>query len=274
MSYLAVFTQNICKNTFCCSSGCGKRTDAALCASGPSSGSGSVTALQASWFKKILGKPYDNWRRDVHNLCGGNILIANKSLVSNKNSPILEGLFDGFHRFRKCFIEKEGNVLKSDLLYNPAFDNRGGNEVTETIFRHNIPDISLPEVAKLKVSDFFDERGIKSLDSVCADTGLPVNLVTYLRLTGPLHRISNTVMKIKRDNTIGLSLQAFFLGFIKGSKQIRKTLEGNRKNKKVDSLQTVKTFFRLTEIPVPLPAGFFFNINLLYSMNPTEQYES
>jgi hypothetical protein len=84
-----------------------------------------ISALQVSWFKKIRGKPYDNWRRDIFNLCDENIFIANRDLAAGKFSPVLEGLFAEFHKFRTAFLKDELNILKSDLLYNPVLKRWG-----------------------------------------------------------------------------------------------------------------------------------------------------
>jgi hypothetical protein len=211
-----------------------------------------ISALQVSWFKKIMNRPWDNWRRDIFSLCGGNIFIANNKLVTGKNCPILEGLFAEFDRFRLAFLRKDNNLAKSDLLYNPIIIEAREllATITETIFAHNIPRIGYRDAAKIKISELIDDNGVKSLDNMCAETGLPLTLATYLRLAGPLNFIADKIRN--RQSTGAMTLEQFFTGFKKGSKPIRKILNAGRKIKQVTQLQTVKTFFRLIGVPVPV----------------------
>jgi hypothetical protein len=96
-----------------------------------------ISALQVSWFKRIMDKPVDNWRRDIYRLCGGNPLIANSKLAERKKSPVLQGLFAEFEKFRLSFLGRENNLLKADLLYNPmAGGGRGPYRYLQKISSH------------------------------------------------------------------------------------------------------------------------------------------
>jgi hypothetical protein len=161
-----------------------------------------ISSLQVSWFKKIMNKPWDNWRRDIFNLCGGNIFIASKQMVTGKNCPILEGLFAEFENFRRIFIKQDNDLAKSDLLYNPVFkevrDPRATVTVTESIFAHNRPPIEYNIAAKIRINDLVDVNGVKTLDAMCTDNGIPFTLTTYMRLAGPLNIIADKIVRNSR----------------------------------------------------------------------------
>ena len=105
-------------------------------------------------------------------------------------------------------------------------------------------------ISQLKFSDFFTRGAAKSLDAVNQDFNLNLSLVTYMRIHGALRFYKNS-----RRNAETLPTQSidFFLKtFQRGSKPFRRILTNVKVNNlKIESTNSVRTFFTLVDVPIP-----------------------
>jgi hypothetical protein len=141
-----------------------------------------LTALQASWIKKINGNFIDNWRTDISNLTNGNVLVASPVAMGDLNAPILTEICTSFDKVREAFLSLDNNILASNIAHNPCLRGvrRGGSIFS--ILTNNRPVIPPEVIVNLKVNDFWGGNGMKRLDEICESTGLNITLVTYMRI--------------------------------------------------------------------------------------------
>jgi hypothetical protein len=210
-----------------------------------------LTSLQCSWIKRVTQHWGDNWRYDVKVKCYGNPLIANASTFNVYSNPILHNVCSSFERFVKAFTAKGANYKKALIFKNPLI-RRGRNDnglLCENFFGRNKPFDTFVKIAKLKFEDFFVRNGPKSLHQINVELGLDFSLAEYLRI----HEALGVFSENKPDNDIlPQSLEFFLKSFEKGSKPFRRILMNADIDKvKMRNVNTVKTFFTLTDIQIP-----------------------
>jgi hypothetical protein len=113
-----------------------------------------LTALQASWVKKINGNFIDNWRTDIFNLTNGNVLVASPVAIGDLNAPILTKICNSFDKVREAFLSLDNNILASNIAHNPCLRGleRGGSIFS--ILTNNRPVIPPEVIVTLKINDF------------------------------------------------------------------------------------------------------------------------
>jgi hypothetical protein len=173
-----------------------------------------VTGLQASWLKKIRGGISDNWRRDLRVMTGGNPLLANANTFANLGSPVLTGICKEYEVFKRVFTKVENNKLESSVINNPILARWETNGTVKTILYRNAPPITIKLAATLKVKDLWHENGMRRIDEINDVTGLPMNLVTYMRLNTILGQACARLAQ----NSKPQSIENFFNSFKKGQK--------------------------------------------------------
>jgi hypothetical protein len=210
-----------------------------------------ITALQASWVKKIRGKYTDNWRRDLLSFTGGEPIIANEALLRNTGSPILNEISRSLNEVKKCFYKQGTNLLESFLLFNPILNRFERNTTAYLTLKNNRPNLELAEITGLRVGHFWAAgTGMRRLDEICELTGLNISLISYMRLGGILTPACRHLNADPKPIGIG----SLFAGTAKGSKVIRNVIQKAEINEKklfLKKSRQVNTFFALIAIPVP-----------------------
>jgi exonuclease III len=206
-----------------------------------------ISGLQVSWFKKIRDGIMDNWRRDIRALTFNNPMLAGSKTFVNMGSPTLTGICSEFEKFKKIFTGMDGNLLESYLIENPCLSVWEVEGSVRNILARNIPPI-LPEIgSNLKIKDVWQGNGMKRLDEINDATGLPMNLVTYLRLGRVLHPPCS---RINRESP-AQSMEGFLKSFKKGSKKIRGIIYKGKRKKDIERLGPVTAFFRIINCERP-----------------------
>ena len=107
------------------------------------------------------------------------------------------------------------------------------------------------KILNVKIGDIAGEGRLFSLDVIVANTGLEINLATYLRLQEAFF-VSRNLFNggpTTGSATGSATVSEFFNRFKKGSKQIRKCISSERISKiKVDELTSVRTMEALTNV--------------------------
>jgi len=175
-----------------------------------------IKALQTTWFKRAYRLTADIWSQKIWNNTNGNPLIASPAHFSPTNEPILFNLSVTFYEFRMKFFGTGKNVLKSNILHNPILHQSINNK---SVFQERSfgadPDLRAA-LAGLKVCDLSTDLNLKSLDTLELDTGLHINLVTYLRLEAAFFALRMRYRSRLESNATPLSTEEFFRSFKKG----------------------------------------------------------
>jgi exonuclease III len=208
-----------------------------------------ITALQASWLKKIAGDISDNWRRVLHEASGGNLMVTSRAGLADFNAPISSEIADSFCAVRRAFCTLGNNLVGDYLLFNPLLVDTGNRASPFNILNNNPVRITLETMAVLKIEDLWNTgTGMRRLDEICDNTGINISLVTYMRLGQSLTPLCRRIT----NDPPAEKLSKLFTGNKKGSKQIRNVLYKAKKiGTVIGQTRQVQTFFRLLSIPVP-----------------------
>jgi hypothetical protein len=175
-----------------------------------------ITALQASWFKKMNGKYGDNWRRDIKKVTGGEPIISKAELYIDIAALVLCEISNSLNSVQKGFYETNNNLLCSNIILNPVIEKFERQTSVLTILKNNALRLTLPEMAGLKVAQFWDPGGgMKRLDDICETTGLNISLITYMRLGEILMPACRKLSPEPKPENISITMA----GNIKGSKK-------------------------------------------------------
>jgi exonuclease III len=213
-----------------------------------------LSSLKCSWVKRTLNCTIDNWRKDLNTLSRNNVLILDPAAVP-MHFPIKRIIALDFWRFKAAFYLRNENFEQSFLLGNPLLISSRRNRSLydpKPLFGENVPDPNW----KLKISDVTDPGGrVKNFQNIREIFGLHVTIEMYNDLCSAIYesRIVNQKQIVHLANNNDISLEHFLTRFKKGSKPFRKIFELNR-CKKINVMEktTVKTFFRLTSIQIPV----------------------
>ena len=210
-----------------------------------------LIAQQSVWLKRASASTRDNWRVDLKKLSSGNILACGTDENSWDGFPIFKYICSSYGTFLKAFTGRNDNFKKSFLINNPLI-KRGiadTRKISAGFFSGNNPALDEQSISKITILDIGIGNRLLSLDEISLNTGLDLNLVTYLRLQEAFFASRKLFDKQRPNDGTSVSVNEFFARFKKGSKQIRKILCSDRCGMlKVEDLQTVITFERLTNI--------------------------
>jgi exonuclease III len=211
-----------------------------------------IVAQQAVWVKRAHISTRDNWRYNMKILCNGNCLTLTTEKVDKHLNPILHNIAVSFKKFQSEFYSLNDNYKQAFILDNPLikrsrFDNLGLNKQ----FFQQQPTLDFTVLASLKFRDIYDNNGMKTLWELNRDFNLNLNLLTYMRLGAACTNYNNLMLRNRTNSGTSVSLHSFFMGFKKGSKQLRKILLTSKVEKKpVSTRNHTKTYFRLIGEPV------------------------
>jgi hypothetical protein len=210
-----------------------------------------ITALQCAWIKRTTEHWCDNWRFDIKKASYGNPLIVNENTFSRDTNPILFNICNSFGQFAKQFYKKERNYRKALIFKNQMF-KRGRNDngiLDENFFGPARSYEELKKIAKLTYDDFVIRGRSKSLDHLCADTGINFNLNDYMRIHEALQFY--VLSRRNDDPEPEQSIKFFLRTFSRGSRSFRRILEYHSNNgENLSGNNSVETFFKFigTEI--------------------------
>ena len=207
-----------------------------------------ITSLQVTWCKRALVSTRDCWRVDIVEKGKGSVITINPNEISVGSDPILNNIAVSWEKFTKAFYSTNNNYLVSNVLNNPLIKrNRNDPGKINCRFLEQQPPIDLVKFGKLRVSDFFEPDGLKTLIDINTEYDLNINVLTYLRLGGALTFFKATNRQNGANDGSCIDVRNFLQRFKKGSKQIRKVLEHNKTaNFKIEELPSVITYYRLT----------------------------
>jgi hypothetical protein len=218
-----------------------------------------IISLQCSWVKRAQSSQIDNWRTSLAKISGNNVLTTTPIGIDKNERPILYNISKSFYQFKECFYKINDNFLASYVMGNPLLINNSrekikvGNDYILGCFA--APDPDPEQIANLKIHNFFTAEGdFLSRQDTNDILGLNFTVQGYQNIRECIldsNRVLQKVKTVSYDNTT-VCIENFVKKFKKGSKTFRRTLETVRIGKiKCKTKSTVKTFFRLVDIPVP-----------------------
>ena len=184
-----------------------------------------------------------------------NVLTIGKADVQAEKFPIFIFLCESLEKFLKIFYSTNDNFSRSFLLNNPLInisihDNRILN--WEFLVR-NFPAQDISQLCRVCLDNISSNGRLLSLDEISANTGLNLNLMSYLRLQTAFH----TTRKQWRGNRYcdgsATTIENFLTRFRKGSRPIRNILSRKKNSSiKVADIRNIKT---ITELINAAPTG-------------------
>jgi hypothetical protein len=207
-----------------------------------------ITGLQCVWVKRAHLSSRDNWRIDLKSRSFGNCLLINPRLVSNNDSCCLQDIADSFEKFHKAFRNTNSNYKECFILENSDLkrDLLSTGILNERFFSGNVPALNMEEIGKLKVSQFFRNNNLLSLDEIAAELNINFSLATYMRLATALHQYRQRFSGRAADPA-SETISRFWS--VKGgeAKKVRKLLDqAVHVKKQLRSSTVFKTYIRLT----------------------------
>jgi hypothetical protein len=224
-----------------------------------------ICSQQSLWVKRALDACCDNWREDLFNLTYGNPVILHPDLIDRTTNPIIFNISVSYLAFKSKFLQLNDNYKKSNLLYNPILHrNRVDKQLLDINFFRQNPPINLDLLSKIMVRDIAPNGIPVPVQNLNDAEGLNIgiNLITYMRTVGACTNLIQTRNRVRFGDNTCISIKDFFKSFKKGSAGIRKIIFASNNRKSITDLQPVKTFFRITEIPVCEPP----QLKTLYSL--------
>jgi hypothetical protein len=76
-----------------------------------------ITSLQCGWIKKCAGSNIDCWRLAINSATGNSLVSSD--LFDKKQNPILFNISNSFELFKKNYLLRNDNFMKSIVAGNP-----------------------------------------------------------------------------------------------------------------------------------------------------------
>jgi len=142
--------------------------------------------------------------------------------------------------------------LKAFIFKNNKFIRGLGDDgvLCEAFFEAEKPYTFFEKLARIRLEDLLVRGRIKTLDNICTDLDLDLNLVTYMRLsTAVMHFLTP---RINVPPAIPVGVKGYVLGFDRGSQGFRKIISKRTRNQiRPETLLAVTTFRGITGIQNP-----------------------
>jgi exonuclease III len=211
-----------------------------------------ITGLQSNWVKRSLHNTIDLWRYDLNSLSNNNVLTLDPDRVDPVVHPIKHTIASAWFKVKRAFYLRNNNFDLSFVLGNPLlFKNKTDKiRVDDKLFVAN--DFYKATTANLKVSELLDATGkCKNQEEVQHILNFNVDIDAYNKMQICINDSRKLSLKNNYPSPDHVNLEAYIARFKKGSRPFRRLLENLRNNKiKCKNKQTVKTFFRLIDMPL------------------------
>ncbi len=214
-------------------------------------------AQQAAWILRADQSTRDNWRVDLRNISGGNLLALSSNKVVDRNlHPILYTLIESFGKVRLCFDRSYNNFLNAFILDNEVFKRGSRNPpiMNAEYFGMNNNNIADSGIVKLKWKDCFT-NGIPKTREEFNDLDCVFDDDTYLKFRENLLKLRTSFARKHNLDLIApdkLEQKFFHRNGKVNSRAIHAYLRVNKNVKKnLSKLRTVKTFFSLINCDIP-----------------------
>jgi hypothetical protein len=151
-----------------------------------------LTALQASWVKRVGTATDDLWKFDLYQACKNDVTFADPALVSKEDHPVLHTIATSFRDFKVNFLCENKNFWKSKLCFNPLLCNEEGEPlINDRWWGGNLPRYNISEVTGITMADIADNWNLKRLDEIVDSTNVQLSLASYMRLAGIVNAAKN-----------------------------------------------------------------------------------
>jgi hypothetical protein len=234
-----------------------------------------IVSLHCSWLKRAHKEVTDNWRRNLHNIAGGDCTLLDPRIldpdpqgpepdhnpvpapeqIPNKyHHPILNTISKSFWKFKNAFLTQGKNFFSSQILGNPRLINNKRERACVNV-QHLInflPDPDKERFKAIRISDFtLDGNTFTTFEQFSVEKNIALDRATFEQLRSYI-RDSWMVIKKFSDNDNEIDVTTFITRFKRGSKQFRKSLDSldlvlikNKQNRRNN------TFFNLLNMQKP-----------------------
>jgi exonuclease III len=180
-----------------------------------------------SWLVRCFKLRIDNWRFDIVSSAPNNRLeLLRRRDITRDSNPILYGFAEAYEKFYTNFTVHENNFKTAYVFDNQAFvrNRSDGSLLDPNFFGIECFRLNELKIRCLKLSDFFRNGRMLTMEEL-AETVFPVSPALWLRLQ------SAGMFAWKRyhnpdNNSVPVDIEQFFLRIKKGSKKIRKIMDG------------------------------------------------
>jgi hypothetical protein len=228
-----------------------------------------VTALQCSWVKRCRQQINDPWRWNLAASCNFRLEDLNPKNIDGSLNPVEYNIAVSYELFKKNFLCMNENFLHARLINNDMFlraapERRAPENglIDRNLLGGRFYDENKERLLRINMGDLVHNGAVVGYRTFLQNTGINFSQVVYLHLV----RAGNFALtkyagKAGSDGT-STTIGSFLDSLKKGSRRFRMTLETSINAKNIESLRVVKTFFGLTDCPVPDSS----DLKILYSV--------
>ena len=213
-----------------------------------------ITGLQAKWVKIALLDPWDNWRYDLAHMSGSDFYKVACSVPDRVKHPIYFNLMSSFAKFFVFFHMLNDNFTKMPIYENPLIKRSRDDPRfidANLLGIDNNPQV-VSKIRKATFVDFCINGRMRSLHEMNLKLETDLSLITYIRIGQALTFFNSKIKANRKTNGLATSLLFFVKKSEKGSKKFRKIVtEGGLKDKKVEELPAVVSFYNLVQMVRP-----------------------
>ncbi len=207
-----------------------------------------LEAQKCSWIKRSVHYRIDNWRYDICSLSPtGNPVDIRLTDVSAQQNPIIYNIVSAYEKLLAGHTTLHSNYLLAPIYDNESIlDPQEGRKINVEFFGRDFYNHHKVKIRELTLLDCLVQNNFKSIEAF-ATSGLPVNHNLWWRLRAVYSMAKKNYST--SYNTVGSSetISTLFMRCKKGSKKFRHTLEADRRATGFMNINTVKTFFELTQ---------------------------
>jgi hypothetical protein len=134
--------------------------------------------------------------------CAGNPLTLNPKNTYFDKFPTLKDIVVSFDKLRTKFQEIGTNFTEIFIYDNPVLkrDPEDDRWLDRAFFEANVPALDLSLVARLRLSQFFENGFFMTRDRLNVSTGCNFSLASYLRLRTSLVSFRNSQQNLLANN--------------------------------------------------------------------------
>jgi hypothetical protein len=164
---------------------------------------------------------------------------------------VLHGLATAFEKLRVCHDSANENFLKATFLNHPMFFREAGNKRTLDFDYLECAENSLTcyRLGRLRVEQMYGDNGLITRAELRILWGVELSLTGYANLGKALNHFVNRLSINRLNDGSSVSLRDDLSIKNPGRKIRKKMLKRRKKPFNLESQQTCKTFFKITNIP-------------------------
>jgi hypothetical protein len=202
-----------------------------------------LQSQQATWIIKAKNAIRDNWQFDLFIASNKNILNVSTNDVDKELHPVLFQIIESYARVKTCHESNANNFRLANIFNNPLF-KRGPRDprlLDYDFFSSLCSTPNFCDISCVTFTDLFVGNRVKTIGQLEMVFNSALRQEPYIQLRNALNYFK-TAHRLALRLTVTPVAMSSFCNVKKPGKNFRAILGANNGRKKVENLQTVKTF--------------------------------